>query len=65
MIKLTKQEEKILDLLVQGKTNKEIAEEIFVSVHTVKLHLEKLFDKFSVKNRVQLAIKYYLRGEGK
>ena len=41
MIKLTKQEEKILNLLVQGKTNKEIAEEIFISVHTVKLHLEK------------------------
>lgn len=55
---LTQREKELMELLVLGKTNPELAEDMFVSIHTIKSMLEKLFRKFEVKSRVQLAIKY-------
>jgi len=48
---LSSQEQKVLDLILQDKTNKEIAAEIFVSVSTVKSHINNLYKKLGVKNR--------------
>ena len=56
-IRLTEREYNVLNYVVCGLTNKEIAEELHISVHTVKAHLEAIYDKFKVKNRVQAAIK--------
>jgi DNA-binding CsgD family transcriptional regulator len=50
---LTEQEEKILLLIAQGKTNAQIAENLFVSVNTVKFHVKNIYVKLDVKNRVQ------------
>jgi DNA-binding CsgD family transcriptional regulator len=50
---LTEQEEKVLMLIANGKTNAEIAEELFVSVNTVKFHVKNIYVKLDVKNRVQ------------
>ncbi|MBV1924174.1 MAG: LuxR C-terminal-related transcriptional regulator [Flavobacteriaceae bacterium] len=49
--RLTSQEKKILDLILQNKTNKEIASEIFVSVSTVKTHINNLYKKLKVTSR--------------
>lgn len=56
MKKLTSREEQIANLLVKGMSNKEIADELFISVHTVKANLENIYFKFEIHNRVQLAI---------
>lgn len=51
---LTKQEHNILDLLLNDKTNKEIAEDLFVSVSTVKSHVNNIYKKFQVSSRQEL-----------
>lgn len=48
---LTPQEEKILTLIFEGKSNKEIASELFIELSTVKTHINKLYAKLNVKNR--------------
>ena len=47
----TPQEIKILQAIKSGKTNKEIANDLFIEVSTVKSHINKLYAKFDVKNR--------------
>ena len=48
---LSRQEQKILDLIIQDKTNKEIATELFLSVSTVKTHINNLYKKLKVSSR--------------
>lgn len=55
-IKISSREAEILKLLVLGYTNKEISNTLFISLSTVKTHLETLFLKTGVYNRVQLAV---------
>lgn len=50
---LTQKEKKILGYLEQGCSNKEIAEKLFISPHTVKYHLANIFEKLQVKNRAE------------
>jgi DNA-binding CsgD family transcriptional regulator len=51
---ITKREMEVINLICLGKTNKEIADELFISVDTVKDHNYKIFQKTGVKNRTQL-----------
>lgn len=50
-IHLTSQEIKILQLIQQGKSNKEIAADLFIELSTVKSHINKLYSKLNIKNR--------------
>ncbi|MBW1786039.1 MAG: hypothetical protein JRK53_05380, partial [Deltaproteobacteria bacterium] len=50
---LSKREMEILALLSQGMTNKEIAEKLFLSPHTIKTHLYNIYQKLNVKTRRQ------------
>ncbi|MFO7611525.1 MAG: helix-turn-helix transcriptional regulator [Clostridia bacterium] len=50
----------IIESLVLGKTNKEIAAELFISINTVKTHIKNIYRKLGVKNRVQLMHKIKL-----
>ena len=60
----TKREQEVLDLLVQGYLNREIAEKLIVSIHTVKACKESIFTKLDVHNTVQAVIKYLsIRGK--
>ena len=54
---LTNREYEILKLLITGKSNTEIAERLFISPHTVKMHVRTILCKMSVKGRVQAAVK--------
>lgn len=48
---LTKQEQTVLDLLLENKSNKEIANALFVSVSTVKTHVNNVYKKLNVQSR--------------
>ncbi len=50
---LSERELEVFDELSKGKSNKEIADSLFVSTNTVKTHLKNIFDKLDVKNRIQ------------
>jgi NarL family two-component system response regulator LiaR len=52
-LELSKRELEILGLLAQGHSNQEIAEKLFVSLSTVKTHIQNLFEKLDVKRRIQ------------
>ncbi len=54
--RLTPRERQIVAGVVAGKTNKEIAQELCVSLQTVKHHLTNIFDKVGVHNRLELAL---------
>jgi DNA-binding CsgD family transcriptional regulator len=45
----------VAGLAVRGKTNREIAEGLFVSVRTVQNHLQNVYGKLGVSNREELA----------
>jgi len=51
---LTKQEQNVLDLLLSDNTNKDIAEALFVSVSTVKTHVNNVYKKLKVNSRDEL-----------
>ncbi len=55
--KLTERENEVLKLLVQGKSNTQIAQELIVSVHTAKAHVCSILQKLCVDDRVQAAVK--------
>jgi len=53
---LTPQEKKVLILLASGFKNAEIAQKLFISEKTVKTHINKIFKKIKVTNRLQAAL---------
>ncbi len=48
---LTEREREVLDLIAGGSTNREIAEELYLSPHTVKEHTSALYRKLGARNR--------------
>jgi two-component system response regulator DesR len=50
---LTDREREVLDLIAAGSTNREIAEQLFLSPHTVKEHTSTLYKKLRVRNRAE------------
>ena len=57
---LSKREVELLKLIVEGKTNKEIADELFISVRTVESHKNHIMVKLELKNQVEL-IKFAIK----
>lgn len=53
---LTDREQEVLVGLVEGLSNKEIADKLFISDKTVKIHVSKIFKKLEVKSRSQAVI---------
>lgn len=50
---ISKREYDVLQLMAQGFSNQEIADQLFISLNTVKSHASKLFSKLDVKRRTQ------------
>ncbi|NLM41978.1 MAG: response regulator transcription factor [Firmicutes bacterium] len=53
---LTARELEVLNLIAQGKTNQEIAAELFIGIKTVKTHVSNVLSKLGVEDRTQAAI---------
>ncbi len=51
---ISDREYEVLSLIASGHSNKEIAEQLFISLSTVKSHTTKLFEKLDAKRRTQL-----------
>ncbi|MEO0900207.1 MAG: LuxR C-terminal-related transcriptional regulator [Bacteroidota bacterium] len=52
-LKISQRESEVLNLLVKGYSNQEIADQLFISIHTVKSHVANLYSKLDVKRRTQ------------
>ncbi len=53
---LTEREIGVLELVVEGLTNKEIASKLHISVNTVKIHMRNILEKLHLQNRIQAAV---------
>ncbi|MFV2055308.1 MAG: LuxR C-terminal-related transcriptional regulator [Thiohalomonadales bacterium] len=54
---MSAKELKVLELLITGLSNREIADHVYVSINTVKSHLKNIYRKLDVTNRVEAASK--------
>lgn len=52
-LNLSAREYEVLQLLAKGKSNAEIGEELYLSIHTIKTHVSNLYLKMDVKSRTQ------------
>lgn len=62
---LTGRERAMLAALARGRTNAELAEDLGISINTVKFHLRNLYDKLAIRNRSQAIAFYYAAQERK
>lgn len=56
---LTEKEWELVEEIAQGKSNKEIAKELFLSEGTVRNYLSVILDKLGLRDRTQLVVRYY------
>ena len=59
---LTNREQEILLLIAQGMSNQEIADELFITLKTVKTHVSNILAKLEVEDRTQAAIYAFKHG---
>jgi len=59
---MTKREKEVLTLVATGMSNKEVAEKLDLSIHTIKSHIRKILDKLHLSSRREAAA--YARREG-
>jgi LuxR family maltose regulon positive regulatory protein len=59
---LTEREIEVLELVAEGLTNREVAQRLFLSVSTVKVHTYNIYSKLDVHNRTQAVAKARVLG---
>lgn len=59
---LTKREQEVLALVATGKSNQEVADELFISIKTVDTHKAHILDKLGLKNTAEL-VKYAIKNK--
>ncbi|MED3662594.1 response regulator transcription factor [Ureibacillus sp. FSL K6-8385] len=62
---LTERESQVLELVAEGKTTKEIAEELYLSTGTVRNYISKILDKLGVGNRIEAISRFKEKGWNK
>jgi DNA-binding CsgD family transcriptional regulator len=56
-VQLSKREKEVLNLVLQGRSNKQIAWSLDIAVRTVEFHLKNIYTKFQVSSRIELILK--------
>jgi DNA-binding NarL/FixJ family response regulator len=59
---LTPREQEVLDLLIEGKFYKEIAQALGVGIDTVRTHIRKVYDKLHIHSRTEIIMKFGKKG---
>jgi DNA-binding NarL/FixJ family response regulator len=54
-VRMTKREKQVIELISEGHSNKEIAQELHLSTYTVKSHVHNILEKLALSTRVQIA----------
>lgn len=54
-VRMTKREKQVIELISEGQTNKEIAQNLHLSTYTVKSHVHNILEKLALRTRVQIA----------
>lgn len=60
---LTPREREVFELLIQNKSSKQIADELFISEKTVRNHISNAMQKLGVKGRAQAVVELLKLGE--
>jgi DNA-binding NarL/FixJ family response regulator len=60
MLDLTKREHEVLELVATGKSNQEVADDLFISIKTVETHKTNILEKLGLKNTAEL-VKYAIK----
>jgi DNA-binding NarL/FixJ family response regulator len=60
---LTAQEMAVARLVAAGRSNRQVAAELHISIKTVQFHLTHIYSKLQLSCRAELAVNYELRGE--
>jgi DNA-binding NarL/FixJ family response regulator len=55
LVRMTKRERQVIELLSDGCSNKEIAQKLHISTYTVKSHIHKIMEKLTLHTRLQIA----------
>ncbi len=55
-ITLTQRQKEILKAIIDGRSNKEISDTLYISIETVKSHIKSIYQKLQVRNRVEAAL---------
>ena len=61
-VKMTSREQDVIGLVASGKSNKEIARELNIAVHTIKSHVHNILEKLALHSRLELAAFAHSRG---
>ena len=61
-VTLSRSQQAILRLIVEGRSNAKIAEAVHLSENTVKFHVAEIFHKLGVRNRVEAAMAAVTKG---
>lgn len=59
MIVLTEREKEVCKLICEGCINREIAELLYISINTVRMHVHNILFKYSLSNRKELIVLIY------
>jgi DNA-binding CsgD family transcriptional regulator len=64
LLGLTPTEGRVAELVASGSTNREVADALFVSVHTVEANLKRIYRKLGIRSRTELASRFLSRPTG-
>ena len=62
--RISKREYEIVQLLCKGYSNKQIAQQLFISETTVKTHISNILAKLNLHDRMQIVVYYYNKNDG-
>lgn len=63
-LELTPSEARVAELVAAGSTNREVADALFISIHTVEANLKRIHRKLGIRSRTELASKLPSRHPG-